>query len=540
MGRAGAWAALAAASVWVLAGCAVVDRFSGRAVEYNLQAEQAQEQALLLNIVRASMRRPMQFTSLQSITGTASASANASVTGAATQQFPLLSVFNILPGNANTAISRIATEGGGATASVSGGPTFVVPVLDTQEFYQGILAPIPLQVVDYYLQQGYPPEVLFNVFVQKIEITRIDDGGCRQFTFLNSVRNDLQYGQYETFVDYLSASGLFTERVSVATSFGPPIAARTGAGADAVRVMDAYSKAATAGLDIRQEGATYRMEKKSSLFRLCFATADGIPSDWIGRPDSSMFCGHFNQRLVAPPHGAGQGAAAECRSHLGGPRSSAPAAEGYASQGVHTDGSAEFRGIHLSPEFLKRIDGFQHRHMQSGAINDDALFPVDAFRGSIVTIKFYTRSTEAILYYLGEVIRRRLFTEFSDQPRTIRVKTGIRHGAMPLGNCDDDDDGVAPVQQERHDLIFLSPRKQRRGRPGGRYFCDNLFVLDPVEGPGDHVITVAYDGKVFGIPRDTRVAGRTLQVLELTKQLLALNTSAKQLPATSVISITSP
>ncbi len=536
MGRGGALAVVAAASVYALAGCTVVDRFSGRAVEYNLQAEQAQEQALLLNIVRASMRRPMQFTSLQSITGTASASANASASGLATQQIPIVTALGILPGNANTAVNRIASEGGGASASVSGGPTFVVPVLDTQEFYQGILTPIPLQVIDYYLQQGYPPEVLLNVFVQKVEITRIDNGGCRQFTFLNSVRNDLQYGQFETFVDYLAASGLFTERVSVATSFGPPIASRAGAATDAVRVMDAYSKAATAGLDIRQEGATYRMEKKSSLFRLCFATADGIPSDWIGRANSSMFCGHFDQRLFTPPHGGGQGTAGQCRPHLAGPRSSAPAAEGYASQGVHTDGSAEFRGIHLSPAFLKRIDEFQGERMQSGAVNDDALFPVEAFDGGIVTIKFYTRSTEAILYYLGEVLRRRLFPEFNDAARTIRVKTGIRHGAMPLGNCDDDTE--APVLQERHDLAYLSPRKH--GHPPGRYFCDNLFVLDPVEAPGDHIISVGYDGRVFGIPRDAKVAGRTLQVLELTKQLLALNTSAKQLPATSVISITSP
>ena len=48
-----------------LPACAVVDEYSGRAVVYNLQAEQAQEQALLLNVVRASVRRPMQFTGLQ-------------------------------------------------------------------------------------------------------------------------------------------------------------------------------------------------------------------------------------------------------------------------------------------------------------------------------------------------------------------------------------------------------------------------------------------------------------------------------------------
>src|SRR5438552_1322299 len=63
-----------------LTGCAVVDQYSNRAVEYNRQAEQAQQQALLLNIVRASLRRPMQFTTVQSVTGTANASGSAQLT----------------------------------------------------------------------------------------------------------------------------------------------------------------------------------------------------------------------------------------------------------------------------------------------------------------------------------------------------------------------------------------------------------------------------------------------------------------------------
>ena len=64
-------ACIVASVFFCLTACAVVDQYSGRAVVYNLQAEQAQEQALLLNVVRASLRRPMQFTGLQSITGTA-------------------------------------------------------------------------------------------------------------------------------------------------------------------------------------------------------------------------------------------------------------------------------------------------------------------------------------------------------------------------------------------------------------------------------------------------------------------------------------
>ena len=41
-----------------LLGCAVVDQYSGRATVYNAEAEEAHNQGLLLNIVRASLRHP--------------------------------------------------------------------------------------------------------------------------------------------------------------------------------------------------------------------------------------------------------------------------------------------------------------------------------------------------------------------------------------------------------------------------------------------------------------------------------------------------
>jgi hypothetical protein len=135
-----------------LAECAVVDQYSGRAVVYNLQAEQAQEQALLLNVVRASLRRPMQFTGLQSITGTANASGSLTGGGASTNQRPLVSLFGLTPPNSSTVVSDIVGATVGGTASISGGPTFSVPVLDTQEFYQGFLTPISGQLLDLYYQ----------------------------------------------------------------------------------------------------------------------------------------------------------------------------------------------------------------------------------------------------------------------------------------------------------------------------------------------------------------------------------------------------
>jgi hypothetical protein len=164
-----------------------------------------------------------------------------------------------------------------------------------------------------------------------------------------------------------------------------------------------------------------------------------------------------------------------------------------------------------------------------------ALFNTAAFGGGMVSFKVYTRSTQGILYYLGEITRRRLFTEFGDQPRTVQVKSALRYGTLPLSECDDRENGAS--WQEKKDLAYLS-RRQAGQRPSGSYYCENLFVLD--NSGGDHVINVAYDGMQFGIPRDPNRSGRTLQVLELVKQLLALNTSSKELPSTSVLSVVSP
>ena len=78
-------------------------------------------------------------------------------------------------------------------------------------------------MVDYYIQQGFPPELLFDLFVLKVEVTRIDDGSCRKFTFTNSVRDDLQFGQFQAFADYMIGSGLTAERVNSVSAYGPPI-----------------------------------------------------------------------------------------------------------------------------------------------------------------------------------------------------------------------------------------------------------------------------------------------------------------------------
>jgi hypothetical protein len=196
---------------------------------------------------------------------------------------------------------------------------------------------------------------------------------------------------------------------------------------------------------------------------------------------------------------------------------------------------SEFRGIRLAPEFLKRMTRMQQDILeQRPSTPRELMFPIKEFAGGVVSFKVYTRSTEGILYYLGEVTRKRLFTEFGDPSRVTQVKTSLRHGTMPMTECDDRENGGS--WQSKTDLVYLSRRRAGASGAPGSYYCENLFILE-TDPQGESVISVGYDNKIFSIPRDSNRGGRTLQVLELVKQLLALNTSARQLPATSVLSV---
>ena len=537
-GRALARAALLALAAAALVGCQVVDDFSGRAVDFNLQAEQAQEQALLLNVIRASLRRPMQFTGLQSITGTASISAGSTLSlpfGEATHR----------PKGA------VSPDVAGFSGTISGGPTFIVPVLDTQEFYDGILAPISLQVFDYYLQQGLPSAVLFDLFVSKIVITQGTGINCRETTFQNSVNDDVEFDQFEAVLDMLLAAGLSTEHIESSTTIGPPIPEKSltmaGGEKDAAQLpalLRAYTDAQNAGLKLRKgvgpQAGTYQLEKSSVSYRFCFADPGPESRSLLGRIDAALFCNHARE-------GAGRGGEeARSASASGGCPLEAPPSPAVARAGVaasagtepgrpDSGGNATF-SFDVSKDVLEALD--ERLKAAAGASPEAAGYAqrvsASALIPGAVSFKLQTRSTEGILYYLGEVTRRHLYPEASldSKTRTIQMPTRVPRGAMPKSACQDHGSGKV---ERKSDLIYLDGRAPK---PGDIYFCESLFVVDT--GTLGSFISVTYDGTGYGLSSERDRSGRTYQVLELVKQVLALNTSAKQLPATSVLVISQP
>jgi hypothetical protein len=436
-----------------LAACAVVDQYSGRAVVYNLQAEQAQEQALLLNVVRASLRRPMQFTGLQSITGTASATGSFTGGASNTIQKPLISLFGLNPPNSSTLVASIAGSSLTGTASMSGGPTFSVPVLDTQEFYQGFLNPISGQLFDLYLQFGYPRDVLFNLMIEKMIIKRLD-GECRvevhtpecEVTIRNYAPEDVSLKLFQSMIGYLIRLGLSTEPI--------------------VEVTKASSDKAAAAPEVKQ-------------FGFCFAPRD--PEDYRGI-DRHVLCGH-------------------------------PAA-GLQLKASEIGRKSIISGVPIPKAFIDELYAETIEPRLSGEDKDDRAMgfrKIRAFGGKKVSISFNTRSIEGILYYLGEVVRRSAHPETGQSPYPVQVRVGPPQNPFPRKTC--------PYE----------------GVIDG-YRCTNLFVVE--EGAETSGISVDYAGAHYTISSDT-TGSWTMPVFDIVKQLQAVNTSAKQLPASNLISVLS-
>jgi hypothetical protein len=138
----------------LLSACAFApkEKITETSFDYNLAFERAQNEMFLLNIARASERMPMYFTAINALRGNLQSSV---ATG------------NIaIPFGGGTSSSYSAAP----TASYTTNPTFDVAVLDSKQFWLGILTPAPLTTFKYYWDQGWPQELLLFLFIRTIEI----------------------------------------------------------------------------------------------------------------------------------------------------------------------------------------------------------------------------------------------------------------------------------------------------------------------------------------------------------------------------------
>lgn len=131
----------------VLTGCAARTTTSKVAVDYNRVFAKSRDEVLVTNILRASAREPLQFSTMGTVTG--------GVRNTGSIKLPVPSLI----GAGATILSPEFTMTEGINPNVN-----IIP-LSNKEFTEGILKPISLETLNFFLNQGWDAEFLLTLAV---------------------------------------------------------------------------------------------------------------------------------------------------------------------------------------------------------------------------------------------------------------------------------------------------------------------------------------------------------------------------------------
>lgn len=364
------------AAALALAGCATQNQIAEQSTKANRAVEEAQNQVLLLNVVRAYKQRPTYLTAISKIAGPIG---TATPTAALSLPFGVDAprVFNFSP------------------SARADAPNFDVAVLDTHNFMRGFLQPVAPGTLKVYLDQGWPAHLLLSLFIREIrrpDGTAITNAPLKRAAFeeFSADLHKLVYG-----------CGLHIESRPV--KIGPPLDATT-VKANLGTLMAMQKE----GMELREvSGRGYQLQKPNAM--PVFAV--------------NKTC---NMKLAV---------AGEDRKQNGG------------------------RDEHI----------------------------------------IVLRSPEAVLNYLGELVRAQLQGAHGDPRQTYVPQT------WP-----------------------------------GEHVPESLFVVKTGEPKaGEAVITIEYEDVTYYVPRDP-AAGRSMQALSLLAQLIGLHKNAAELPTTSSVRVINP
>lgn len=512
-------------------GCATQNQFADNATEYNRQAEQTQDRALLLNVLRASRRRPLSFLDLTTLAGSTPASGSLGFSIPLTQ--PSM-------GTTATTVSP--------TAALSGGPTVNMTSLNTQEFYKGILAPIPLSTIDILFQRGINRELLFNLLFSRIQVTTYLAGAPIRPLILpaeNYPGVGSTVGTYQQIVEYLVDHKATTASHSgPPTIFGPPLLPADVIGQDMV------SEAAAAGLNVATVGWCGVGEADRLMLvtrvspKIDTQTAAKLESDCTrlskvdsNAPDAKEVIEKINKTV------------AQDLSKIGiSPnlyrlqKDNAVPVVGFCSDlpiGNDGDGSSlcggggSTKSIAASGALLSvtRLPDLEE-NAKGGLSPDDFCLLLQRLPDGNklvcatgwdknIKIEFIPRSVYGLIYYLGELVRRENYPDRAPgtSRRELTIRKAFMNGPRPTASC-------------------AETASSKAGEP----ICESIFLVRKAPGKEQGFLSVTYDNINYFVPdptdpSQTPESGKTYEVMDIVTELLSLNRSAKDLPATSVFTL---
>jgi hypothetical protein len=502
-------AAVGGAALVSTSACIHLERFSSQATEFNIQVADAQNKTMLLNIVRAANRFPMHFTELSTLSGT----------GTRTEGGTVTAPVGILHGGMGT--GSVAP-----TFSVTETPTFNVAVLETQEFYRGMLHPLTPDQIANYVDEGLPIDLVFKLAFGEIlyqesptaEPKKLENnfhpidylgkrGICPEEMTAEPKDGKSRFSEYSCFNVILRAlidRHLTTEMVKTVDTVGPLMA--HGPFGD-LRWLSGLDPKTFTIKSVDLDACTEKPDQTPA--DICPEGLKGLPQDQqdtlkkgqllyrvqTESPDY-RFC--FNEPYIPFVSGSEQPSEQQKAKDLGTRIGSAHIP---ADLICHNRLPKRYKDPN-EPKDPKEMKA----RPRSGAIFALGLTnspkDKDAF-----ALRVEPRSTEGVLYYLGEITRCETGLDHLSV-------CSIPHVYVPYRNTPTDGDVLFSISKGN----ATSPSRD--------------------EWDGGH-IAVNWGGQRYEVEIDPEAKNRSGQVLRVMTQLLALNRSAKDFPTPSIVPIIS-
>jgi hypothetical protein len=169
------------ATLGALTGCVAFGDIAPPVTQIDQSVGASLNQAILLNIVRASRNEPLYFTSISQIGGSGTADLKTGLP-------------NIILGADNTSAAGQLTFTNAVDNTQS--TNFQVGVLNSQDFYRGLLTPINLLEANLLMHQGFTREMVFSLLVDRARL--VANGNVVE------IPNDPADPRYADFLKYLN------------------------------------------------------------------------------------------------------------------------------------------------------------------------------------------------------------------------------------------------------------------------------------------------------------------------------------------------